>query len=117
MIASGRRANHFDVMTFPVHLATADATRRRSRFGDGVEIGDCDTKRRIGRDRLTERRYRVRSVRGLLGLAIEGGTDTVCRDRPTVILDSGTSSRGRSDVGGVGPFSVAMHGRQDALVT
>ena len=59
VIAGGRRADHFDVMTFPVHLATADDAR--GRFGEGVEIGDCEPERRIGRDRVTERRYRLRT--------------------------------------------------------
>ena len=56
------------------------------------------------RDRVTERRYGVGRVRGLLCLAIEGGGLDVCRDHPTVILDRGTSSRGRLDTAGVGPF-------------
>ena len=37
-VAGGRGADHFDVMAFPVHLATADGAR--GCFGDGVEIGD-----------------------------------------------------------------------------
>jgi hypothetical protein len=115
VIASGRRADHFDVMTFPVHLATADDAR--GRFGEGVEIGDGEPERRIGRDRVTERRYRGGRVRGLLRLAIEGGGLDACRDRPTVILDRGTSSGGRLDTAGVGPFLVAMHDYQVALVT
>jgi hypothetical protein len=102
VIASGRRADHFDVMTFPVHLATADDAG--GRFGEGVEIGDGEPECRIGRDRVTERRYRVGRVRGLLRLAVEGGGLAVCRDRPTVVLDRGTSSRGRLDTAGVGPF-------------
>ena len=102
VIASGRGADHFDVMAFPVHLATADDAR--GRFGEGVEIGDCEPEARIGRDRVTERRYRVGRVRGLLRLAVEGGGLDVRRDRPTVILDRGTSSRGRLDTAGVGPF-------------
>jgi hypothetical protein len=102
VIASGRRADHFDVMTFPVHQATADDAR--GRFGEGVEIGDCEPERRIGRDRVAERRYRVGRVRGLLCLTVEGGSLDVCGYRPTVILDRWTSSRGRLDTAGVGPF-------------
>lgn len=113
VIASGRRADHFDVMTFPVQLATADDAR--GRFGEGVEIGDGEPERRIGRDRVTERRYRVGRVRGLLRLAVEGGGLDVCRDRPTVVLDRGTSSQGRLDTVGVGSFSVAMHDYQVGL--
>jgi hypothetical protein len=115
VIAGGRRADHFDVMTFPVHLATADDAR--GRFGEGVEIGDCEPEARIGYDRVTERRYRVGRVRGLLRLAVEGSGLHVCRDGPTVILDRGTSSRGRLDTAGVGLFLVAMHDYQIALVT
>ena len=102
VIAGGRRADHFDVMTFPVHLATADDAR--GRFGEGVEIGDGEPEGRIGRDRVTERRYGVGRVRGLLRLAIEGGGLDVGRDHPTVVLDRGTSSRGRLATAGVGPF-------------
>jgi hypothetical protein len=102
VIASGRRADHFDVMTFPVHQATADDAW--GRFGESVEIGDCEPERRIGRDRVAERRYRVGRVRGLLCLTVEGGSPDVCGDRPTVILDRWTSSRGQLDTAGVGPF-------------
>jgi hypothetical protein len=115
VIAGGRRADHFNVMTFPVQPATADDAR--GRIGEGVEIGDCEPERRIGRDCVTERRYRVGGVRGLLRLAIEGGGLGVCRDGPTVILDCGTSSRGRLDTAGVGSFSVALHDYQVALAT
>ena len=102
VIASGRRADHFDVMTFPVHLATADDAG--GPFGEGLEIGDCEPERRIGRDRITERRYRLGRVRSLLRLAIEGGGLDACRDRPTVVLDRGTSSGGRLGTAGIGPF-------------
>ncbi len=102
VIASGRRADHFDVMTLPVHQATVDDAR--GRFGEGVEIGDCEPESRIGRDRVTERRYRVGRVPGLLCLAIKGGGPVVCRDRPTVVLDRGTSSGGRLGPAGIGPF-------------
>ena len=90
VIASRGGADHFDVMTFPVHQATADDARGRS--GEGVEIGDCEPERRVGRDRAAERGYGVRRVRRLLRLAIEGGGLDVCRDRPTVVLDRGTST-------------------------
>ena len=65
-----------------------------------LEIGDCEPERRIGRDRITERRYRLGRVRSLLRLAIEGGGLDVCRDRPTVVLDRGTSSGGATGHGG-----------------
>ena len=45
-VAGGRRADHFDVMAFPVHRATADGTR--GCFGEGVEIGDGEPEGRIG---------------------------------------------------------------------
>ena len=89
--------------------------RLEGRFGEGVEIGDCEPERRIGRDRVTERRYRLGRVLSLLRLAIEGGGLDVGRDHPTVVLDRRTI-RGRLAVG-VGPFSVAMHDYQVALVT
>ena len=101
VIASGRRADHFDVMTLPVHLATLDDARLRS--GQGVEIGHCEPESRIGRDRVTERRNRVGRVPGLLSLAIEGGGLGVCRDRPTVVLDRGTSSGGGLETACAGP--------------
>ena len=103
-------------MTFPAHLATADVIQGRRRFGQGVEIRDCETERPIDCERVTERRYRFGRIRSLLRLPIEGGSPNVCRDRPTVILNRWTSGRGRLDSGGVGPFSVAMHDCQDALV-
>jgi len=115
VVASGRGADHFNVMTLPVHLATPNVAR--GRFGEGVEIGDCDPERRIGRDRVTERRYRVGRIGGLLCLAVEGGGLDVCRDCPTVVLDRRTSSRGRLDMAGVGLFLVAMHDHEIALVT
>ncbi len=115
VIAGGRRAHHLDVMTFPVHLATADDARRR--FGESVEIGDCEPERRIDRDRVTERSHCAGSVRGLLCLAIVSSRLAACRDRPTVILDRGTSSRGRLDAAGVESFQVAVHAPQGAPVT
>jgi hypothetical protein len=102
VIANGRRAHHFDVMTFPVQLATVDDGG--GCFGEGVEIGDCEPERRIGRDRVTERRHRFGHLRGLLRLAVEGGGLGVCRDLPTVILDRGISSRSRLDTSGGGAF-------------
>ena len=71
VIASRRHADHFDVMTLPVHLVTVDDARRR--FGEGVEVGDREPEGRIDGDRVTEPRYCVGRVPGLLGLAIEGG--------------------------------------------
>jgi hypothetical protein len=115
VIASGRRADHFDVMTLPVHLATVDDAR--GRFGEGFEIGDCEPESRIGRDCVTERPYCVGRVPGLLRLAIEGGGLGGCRDRPTVVLDRGTSSGGGLGTACVGPFWVAIHDYQAALVT
>ena len=102
VIASGRRADHFDVMTFPVHLATTD--HARERFGEGAEIGDREPESRVGRDCVTERRYRVGRVRGLLRLAVKAGGQDVCRDLATVVLDRGTNSGGRLGTAGVGPF-------------
>lgn len=102
VIASGRCADHFDVMTLPVHLATVYEARRR--FGEGVEISDCEPESRIGRDRMTERRHRVGRVPGLLRLAIEGGGLGVRRYRPTVVIDRATSSGGGLGTACVGPF-------------
>ena len=113
-VAGGRRADYFDVMAFPVHLPTAGGTR--GCFGEGVEIGDGEPEGRIGRDRVTERRHGDGRVRGLLGLAIEGGGLDVGRDHPTVVLDRRTG-RGRLVTAGVGPLSVVMHDYQVALWT
>jgi hypothetical protein len=115
VIASRRGADHFDVMTFPVRRTTADVAQ--ARFGEGVEIGDCEAEPRIRGNCVTKRRYRVGRVGGLLRLAIKGGGLDVCRDRPTVIFDRGTSSRGRLDRVGVGPFWVAMHDYELALTS
>ena len=113
-VAGGRGADHFDVMAFPAHRAAAGGPR--GRFGDGGEIGDGEPEARIGYDRMTERLLRCGCVRGLLRLAIEGGGLDVGRDHPTVVLDRRTS-RGRLAMAGVGPFWVAMHDYQVALVT
>ena len=113
-VAGGRGADHFDVMAFPAHRAATDGTW--GCFGEGGEIGDGEPEARIGRDRVTERLYGGRRVRGLLRLAIEGGGLVVGRDHPTVVLDRRTS-RGRLATAGVGPFWVVMHDYQVALVT
>ena len=107
-VAGGRGADNFNVMAFPTHRATAGGTRRC--FGQGVEIGGCEPEARIGRDRLTERRYSVGRSRGLLRLPIEGGGLDVCCDRSSVILDRETSGRGRLGTPAVGLFRV-MHDR------
>jgi hypothetical protein len=113
-VAGGCGVDYFDVMAFPVHLAATD--RLRNCIGEGVEIGDGKPEGRIGYDRVTERLYDDGHIRGPLCLAIEsGGLDVGC-DHPTVVLDRRTS-RGRLTTAGVGPFSVAMHGYQVALVT
>lgn len=108
-VSSGRCPDYFDVMAFPVHLAGAGATR--GCFGEGAEIGDSEPEGRIGRDRVTERRYRVKRVHGLLRLAIEGGGLDVCRDHPTVVLDRGTGKDLLATAAG-GPFWFLRHGYQ-----
>jgi hypothetical protein len=113
VVASGRGADHFNVMTLPVHLATPNVAR--GRFGEGVEIGDGEPEGRIGRDRVTERRYRVGERGGLLRLAIEGCSLGFCCDRPTVVLDGGTGWS-RRVTAGVELFWIAMHDYQAGLV-
>ena len=113
-VASGRGADHFNVMAFPAHRAATDGTRRY--FGDGGEIGDGEPEARIGYDRVTEGTDGDGRVRGLLCLAIEGGGLDGGRDHPTVVLDRRTS-RGPLATVGIGPFWVAMHDCQVALVT
>ena len=114
-VTGGRGADHFNVMALPVHWSTTGGTW--GGFGDSGEIGDGDPEARIGSDCVTERLDGYRRVRGLLCLAIEGGGHDVGRNYPTVILDRGTSSRGRLDMAGVGLFLVAMHDHEIALVT
>ena len=114
-VTGGSGADHFNVMALPVHWSTTGGTW--GGFGDSGEIGDGDPEARIGSDCVTERLDGYRRVRGLLCLAIEGGGLDVGRNYPTVILDRGTSSRGRLDAAGVGLFLVAMHVCQIALVT
>jgi hypothetical protein len=113
VIASRRRADHFDVVTLPVHLALAD--RARGRFGEGVEVGHGERECRIHRDSITERHNDGGQVCGLLCLAIGGGGLHVCRDRPAVVLDRRTSGD-YWPVAGIGLFSVAMHDHQVELV-
>jgi hypothetical protein len=113
-VPGGGGADYFDVMAFPVHLAAAD--RARGVLSDGGEIGDGKPEARIGCDRVTERPYDDGHVRGLLCLAIEGGGLDVGCDHPTVVLNRRTC-RSRLTTAGVGPFQVAMHNDQVALVT
>jgi len=113
-VAGGRGADHFNVMAFPAHRAATGGTWRC--LGDGGEVGDGEPEARIGYDRVTERLYGDGRVRGLLCLAIESGGHDVGRDDPTVVLDRRTG-RGRLATAGVGPFSVAVHDFQVALVT
>jgi hypothetical protein len=113
-VSGGHGADHFNVMAFPAHRAATGRTRRC--FGDGGEIGCGEPEARIGHDRVTECLYDDRRVGGLLCLAIEvGGLEVGC-DHPTVVLDSRTS-RGRLATAGVGPFRIASHDYQVALVT
>ena len=112
-VAGGRGADHFNVMAFPAHRAATGRTW--GCFGDGGEIGDGEPEARIGNDRVTECLDGGGPVGGLLCLAIEGGGLDVGRDHPTVVLDRRTS-RGRLATVGVGPFWVAMHDYQVALV-
>jgi hypothetical protein len=109
VIASGRRADHFDVVTLPVHLALAERARR---FGEGVEVGHGKRECRIDRDSITEGLYGGGQVCGLLRLAIGGGGLHVCRDPPTVVLDRGDCW----PLAGIGLFWVAMHDHQVELV-
>jgi hypothetical protein len=113
-VAGGCGVDYFDVMAFPVHLAATD--RLRAYIGEGVEIGDGKFEAWIGYHRVTERLYDDGHIRGLLCLAIVGGGLDVGCDHPTVVLDC-RSSRGRLTTAGVGPFWVAMHDFQRALVT
>jgi hypothetical protein len=105
-VASGRGADYFDVMAFPIHLAAAGRTR--VCVGQSVEIGDRHREVRIGLDGETERRHRVRGVSGLLRLAIEtGGLESGC-DHPTVILHRGPG-RGRCATAVGGLCWIARH--------
>jgi hypothetical protein len=111
-VAGGRRADHFDVVAFPVHLPAAHRTRGCS--GEGAEISDGELEGGIGRYCVTERRDGVGRIGGLLCLAIEGGGLNGCRDRPTVVLDRGTD-RVRLATAGCGLYWVAMHNWQVGL--
>jgi hypothetical protein len=115
VIASDSRADDFDVMAFPAHLAKPDDARGRS--GEESEIGDGEPESRVGRDRATKCRYRVGHFHGLLRLTVEGGGLDVCRNHPTVVLDRGTSGGGPLGTAGVGPLQVAVHDYQVGLVT
>jgi hypothetical protein len=108
-VAGGRRADHLDVMAFPVHLPAAHGIR--GCFGEGAEIGDGEIEGGIGPDGVPERRYRVKRVHSLLRLAIEGGGLDVCSQRPTVVLDRGTG-RDRLATAGGGLVWLLRHGCQ-----
>ena len=108
-VAAGRRADHLDVMAFPVHLVAGHRSRGWSR--EGAEIGDGELEGGIGFDGAPERRYHVKRVLGLLRLAIEGGGLGVCSHRPTVILDRGTR-KGRLAAASGGLCWFLRHGYQ-----
>ena len=108
-VAGGRRADHIDVMAFPVHLPAAHGIR--GCFGEGAEIGDGELESGIGPDSVPERLYRVKRVDGLLRLAIEGGGLDVCSHCPTVVLDCGTG-KGRLATAGGWLFWILRHGYQ-----
>jgi hypothetical protein len=65
---------------------------------------------------VPERLYGDERVRGLLCLAIEGGSLDVGRDHPTVVLDR-RSSWNQLATARIGLFWVAMHDYQVALVS
>jgi hypothetical protein len=113
-VAGGCGVDYFDVMAFPVHLATTYGLR--TYVGEGVEIGDGKPECRIGSHRMTERLYDAARIRGLLCLAIEGGGQDVGCDHPTVVLDRGTGS-GPMTTACVVAFLVAVHDHQVAGVT
>ncbi len=91
-VAGGGRANHIDVVAFPVHLPAAHWIR--GCFGECAEICNGELESGIGPNCLPERRYRVKRVDGLLRLAIEVGGLDVGSHRPTVVLD-GWTGKGR----------------------
>jgi hypothetical protein len=113
-VAGGCGVDYFDVMAFPVHLATTYGLR--SYVGEGVEIGDGKPECRIGYYRMTERLYDDAHIHGLLCLAIEGGGQDIRCDHTTVVLDRRTSS-GRMTTACVVAFLVAVHDCQVAGVT
>jgi hypothetical protein len=105
-VAGRRRADHLDVMAFPVHLPPARDTR--GCFGEGAEIGDSQLEGGIGPHGMPERPYRVKRVHGMLRLAIEGRGLDARGQRPTVVLDRCTGNDRLTTAGG-GLFWVVMH--------
>ena len=112
-LSGGSGADYLDVMALPVHLTTADGSRRC--FGDGIEIGDSQAKSRIGLDRETKRHQRVGGVLGPLRLAIVGGGAIVGGDHPTVVLGRRPRvGRPTASIGGL--LWISVHGRHFGLV-
>ena len=87
-VTGGGRADHFEVMAFPVHLPTTHGSRWC--VGEGAEIGDGELEGGIGVDGVAERPDGVNRGRGLLSVAIEGCGRHIGRHRPAVVLDRGT---------------------------
>jgi hypothetical protein len=108
-VAGRRRADHFDVMAFPVHLPAARGIR--GCFGERAEISHGELEGGVGSDGLPELRYRARRVDGPLSLAIKGRGLNVCCHRPTMILDRGAGA-GRLSLAGAGLFGFLRHGSQ-----
>lgn len=113
-VAGGHGADYFNVVAFPAQRPATGGTRGCS--GDGGEVGDGEPEAGIGQDGVTEGPYEDRRIRSLLRLAVEaGGLDVGC-DHSTVLLD-GRTNRGRLATASVGPFWMAFHDHQVALVT
>ena len=108
-VAGRGRADDLNVVTLPIHGATAG--HAWERFGQGTEIGDGDLEGGIYLYRLPEGGDDARNIGGLLCSAIEGGGPDICRNRPTVILDCG-ANRCRVATGGVGLERMAVHNHQ-----
>jgi hypothetical protein len=90
-IAGCRCAYHFDVVSFPVHLAATGTLGCRS--GKRLEIGDGEPERRVGLDRPAQCRGGAVTVDGSLRLPVPSGCWPVCADDAAVVLNSG-SGRG-----------------------
>jgi hypothetical protein len=111
-VAGRGRADHLDVMAFPVRLPAVHGIRECS--AEGAEISGGELESGIGPHRVPERRDGVGRIRCSLCLAIKGGGLDVCSQRATVVLGCGTG-RGWLATAGVGLCRVAMHSYQVGL--
>jgi len=89
-IASGRGADHFDVVAFPGHRPPTGVIAWGA--GDGAQIGGGQPEARVGADREAQCRGGLARVGGSLRLLVPRGRSPGCGDGTAVDLNCGPGS-------------------------